>query len=61
MPLYLYQCTECPARETLVAGLDDFMVPCTQCPGRMLRLDPDIFQPYFDLKPEMPYEIPEDY
>jgi hypothetical protein len=31
-----------------VAGLDDHMALCTQCGGLMLRLDEDVFQPYFE-------------
>jgi hypothetical protein len=31
-----------------VAGLDDHTALCTQCGSLMLRLDEDVFQPYFD-------------
>jgi hypothetical protein len=31
-----------------VAGLDDHTALCTQCGSLMLRLDEDVFQPYFE-------------
>jgi putative FmdB family regulatory protein len=48
MPIYEYQCVDCTGRDQRVAGLDDHTALCTQCGGLMLRLDEDVFQPYFD-------------
>jgi putative FmdB family regulatory protein len=47
MPLYEYQCVDCSAREQMVAGLDDHVTLCLQCGGLMLRLEGDLFTPYF--------------
>ncbi len=47
MPLYEYHCVDCDGRDQLVAGLDDHTALCTLCGGLMLRLEEDIFQPYF--------------
>jgi putative FmdB family regulatory protein len=48
MPIYEYQCVDCSGRDQRVAGLDDHTALCTQCGGLMLRLDEDVFQPYFE-------------
>ncbi|MFH1594892.1 MAG: FmdB family zinc ribbon protein [Pseudomonadota bacterium] len=48
MPIYEYQCVDCDGRDQRVAGLDDHTALCTQCSGMMLRLDEDVFQPYFE-------------
>lgn len=48
MPIYEYQCVDCGGRDQRVAGLDDHTALCAQCGGLMLRLDEDVFQPYFD-------------
>ena len=48
MPIYEYQCVDCKSRDQRVAGLDDHTALCTQCGGLMLRLDEDVFQPYFE-------------
>ena len=48
MPIYDYQCVDCSSRDQRVAGLDDHTAICTQCGGLMLRLDEDVFQPYFE-------------
>ena len=48
MPIYEYQCVDCSSRDQRVAGLDDHTALCTQCGGLMLRLDEDVFQPYFE-------------
>ena len=48
MPIYEYQCVDCKSRDQRVAGLDDHTALCTQCGSLMLRLDEDVFQPYFD-------------
>lgn len=48
MPFYEYQCVDCGNREPRVAGLDDHTAICMACGGLMLRLDEDLFGPYFD-------------
>ena len=48
MPIYEYQCVDCGGQDQRVAGLDDHAALCTQCSGLMLRLDEDIFRPYFE-------------
>jgi putative FmdB family regulatory protein len=48
MPIYEYQCVECGSRDQRVAGVDDQTALCTQCGSLMLRLDEDIFRPYFE-------------
>jgi putative FmdB family regulatory protein len=48
LPIYEYQCVDCGGRDQRVAGLDDQTALCNQCSGLMLRLDVDIFQPYFE-------------
>lgn len=51
MPIYDYQCVDCSEREQRVAGLDDHTALCVACGGLMLRLDVDVFQPYFEAIP----------
>jgi putative FmdB family regulatory protein len=48
MPIYEYQCVDCGGHDQRVAGLDDHTALCTQCLGLMLRLDEDVFRPYFE-------------
>jgi putative FmdB family regulatory protein len=48
MPIYEYQCVDCGGQDQRVAGLDDHTALCSQCGGLMLRLDEDIFRPYFE-------------
>jgi putative FmdB family regulatory protein len=48
MPLYEYQCVDCGSRDHRVAGLDDHTAICISCEGLMLRLNEDVFQPYFE-------------
>jgi putative FmdB family regulatory protein len=48
MPIYEYQCVDCGGRDQRVAGLDDHTALCTQCGSLMLRLDEDVFRPYFE-------------
>jgi putative FmdB family regulatory protein len=50
MPLYEYQCVDCGSRDMRVAGVDDHTALCVQCGSLMLRLDEDVFQPYFEEK-----------
>ncbi|MBM4287887.1 MAG: hypothetical protein FJ135_07020 [Deltaproteobacteria bacterium] len=52
MPLYLYQCVHCQVREDRLGGLDDHLATCVHCGHMMLRLDFDLFSPYFSLGPE---------
>ena len=47
MPIYSYQCVDCHTQDQRIAGLDDACARCIACGGLMLRLDEDIFQPYF--------------
>lgn len=48
MPLYEYQCVDCGSHDQRVAGLDDHTAICITCEGLMLRLNEDVFQPYFE-------------
>jgi hypothetical protein len=48
MPLYEYQCVDCSSQDQRVAGLDDHTAICISCEGLMLRLNEDVFQPYFE-------------
>lgn len=48
MPAYRYQCVQCQAQETRIGGLDDHVAVCDRCGHLMLRLDDDLFGPYFD-------------
>ena len=47
MPLYEYQCTDCGQREPRIGAVDDHTALCVHCGGLMLRLDEDVFTPYF--------------
>ncbi len=48
MPFYAYKCIHCYAEEERLGGLDDDTALCLQCGNIMLRLDEDVFQPYFE-------------
>ena len=48
MPAYRYQCVHCQTRETRIGGLDDHLAICADCGHLMLRLDDDLFTPYFE-------------
>lgn len=50
MPIYQYRCTHenCGLQEPVIAGLDDAMAICSRCGGLMLRLDEDLFTPYYE-------------
>ncbi|MBM4273360.1 MAG: zinc ribbon domain-containing protein [Deltaproteobacteria bacterium] len=48
MPFYEYQCVDCGGQDQRVAGLDDHTAICMNCNGLMLRLNEDVFQPYFE-------------
>jgi putative FmdB family regulatory protein len=50
MPIYEYQCVDCGELDGRVGGIDDHASICAQCGGLMLRLDEDVFKPYFDNK-----------
>jgi hypothetical protein len=47
MPSYEYQCVDCQTKDILIGGLDDHTALCIHCGSLMLRLDDDIFSPYF--------------
>lgn len=47
MPLYRYQCCYCQTQETRIAGLDDYLAICHLCGQVMVRLDFDLFAPYY--------------
>ena len=48
MPIYEYQCVDCGSQDQRVAGLDDHTAICISCEGLMLRLNDDVFTPYFE-------------
>jgi putative FmdB family regulatory protein len=48
MPIYGYQCVDCGFQDQRVAGLDDHTALCMQCGSLMLRLEEDVFRPYFE-------------
>jgi predicted nucleic acid-binding Zn ribbon protein len=48
MPIYNYRCGDWSEREPRIAALDDHTALCVACGGLMLRLDVDVFQPYFE-------------
>jgi len=56
MPTYEYQCIHCQVKDIRIGALDDNTAICMDCGNLMLRLDEDIFKPYFD-KPA-PAEAP---
>ncbi len=58
MPIYEYQCVDCREWDKRVAGLDDHTAICAQCGGLMLRLDEDVFRPYFEEVSTQPLEEP---
>jgi len=53
MPIYEYRCVDCGGRDQRVTGLDDHTALCNQCGGLMLRLEEDVFQPYFENMAEL--------
>ncbi len=53
MPAYCYQCVQCQAQEIRIGGLDDHVAICIACGHLMLRLDLDLFAPYFATKPDL--------
>jgi hypothetical protein len=48
VPAYYYQCTHCQVAEGRIAGVDDHLAICSECGHLMLRLDYDLFSPYFE-------------
>ncbi len=54
MPVYDYQCVDCGCLDERVGGLDDHTAICALCGSLMLRLDADVFQPYFNNQAELP-------
>ncbi len=47
MPAYYYQCIHCQTTECRIGGVDDHLAFCVHCGNLMLRLDYDLFAPYF--------------
>jgi hypothetical protein len=47
VPAYYYQCTHCQVTEYRIGGVDDHLAICARCHHLMLRLDYDLFSPYF--------------
>ena len=58
MPIYEYRCVDCGGRDQRVAGCDDHTAICADCGGLMLRLDDDVFRPYFEEVPSQPSVYP---
>jgi putative FmdB family regulatory protein len=56
MPIYDYQCVDCGARDHRIAGADDHAALCVACGGLMLRLDVDVFGPYFEAEGDLKSE-----
>ena len=48
MPSYEYKCIDCGAEEERIAGLDDNTALCVGCGNLMLRVNEDVFRPYFE-------------
>ena len=48
VPLYLYQCFKCLHRDGRIGGVDDHAAICDRCGCLMIRLDNEIFAPYFE-------------
>ena len=50
MPVYRYQCTDKNSgrKASVSAGLDEVAATCSKCGGLMLRLDEDLFTPYYE-------------
>ena len=48
MPAYSYQCTHCQKTDCRIGGVDDHLAVCAHCQNLMLRLDYDLFAPYFE-------------
>ncbi len=47
MPIYAFQCVDCGDRDQRLVGCDDYISICSCCGGLMLRLNEDVFWPYF--------------
>jgi putative FmdB family regulatory protein len=54
MPVYEYQCVDCGEVDQRVGGLDDHAAICALCGSLMLRLNEDVFLPYFENRDELP-------
>jgi hypothetical protein len=48
MPAYYYQCTHCQKTDCRIGGVDDHLAVWAHCQNLMLRLDYDLFAPYFE-------------
>jgi putative FmdB family regulatory protein len=53
VPAYHYQCTHCQVTEGRIAGVDDHLAICAACGHLMVRLDYDLFSPYFEASASM--------
>ena len=51
MPAYRYQCVHCQLQEIRIGGVDDHCAVCMDCGQLMLRLDLDLFRPYYAAQP----------
>ncbi|MBM4286834.1 MAG: hypothetical protein FJ135_01580 [Deltaproteobacteria bacterium] len=51
MPAYEYKCIHCNAEDVRIGGLDDNTALCVDCGNLMLRLNEDVFRPYFEQAP----------
>jgi putative FmdB family regulatory protein len=59
MPSYEYKCIHCGAEEERIGGLDDNTALCMDCGNLMLRLNEDVFRPYFDQPVAAENAVPE--
>jgi putative FmdB family regulatory protein len=59
MPSYEYKCIQCGAQEERIGGLDDDTALCVDCGNLMLRLNEDVFRPYFEQPMVEVTEFPE--
>lgn len=48
MSCYDYKCINCGVEEQRIGGLDDNIALCIECGNSILRLNEDIFLPYFN-------------
>jgi hypothetical protein len=48
VPAYYYQCTHCQSTEGRIGGVDDHLAVCARWHHLMVRLDYDLFSPYFE-------------
>lgn len=48
MPLLQFKCVDCQTVDERVSAPFEETALCAQCGGLMLRVDEDLFEPYFD-------------